>query len=58
MDCENAMCIYQKEGKCILDEITLNEMGVCEECIVVTIDKGFLEYKKALKLEEIHQNGL
>ncbi len=43
MECENEYCIYQKNGKCIADSITLDISGVCTTCILVDIPKDELE---------------
>ena len=53
MRCEFDYCIYNNESTCILDEIQVDSLGVCEECEVVTIPKETLgEYKKT-RLKEI-----
>ncbi len=46
MNCENEYCIYNKEYKCILDEITLDIQGKCIECIYVDIPSQQLEKLK------------
>ena len=33
MKCENYFCVYQDNGKCILDEINIDIMGQCDSCI-------------------------
>lgn len=35
IECENELCIYQKQRQCILSKIILNNRGCCESCIVV-----------------------
>ena len=37
MECRNEWCIYQQKWKCLLDEITVNEAGDCESCIMVSL---------------------
>lgn len=46
MDCENRYCIYQENGKCLLSSISLDIIGQCTECIMVTLDEAELENKK------------
>ncbi len=46
MKCENCFCIYQENGKCILDEINLDITGQCDSCIYVDIPKKDLEKYK------------
>ncbi len=43
MKCENQFCIYWEKHQCILDEIELDEAGVCITCILVSLDDGVLE---------------
>ena len=51
MRCENIFCIYFSNKKCILDEISLDIQGTCENCIYVDIDEEVLEKKRILILE-------
>mgnify|MGYP003290400733 CR=1 FL=1 len=50
MNCRNEFCIYQKDDKCILDEINLDIQGSCEECIYVEINNKVLQVAKDKKL--------
>lgn len=49
MNCENDFCIYQNKGKCILDKIDIDSLGMCAECIYPDIDEEILMQAK-LKL--------
>ncbi len=46
MHCENMYCIYQKDNACTLDEIALDSMGMCSDCILVNIDTDALATAK------------
>jgi hypothetical protein len=46
MKCENEFCIYQEKGNCILDDIKLDVIGQCTECIYVNIPNKQLEKLK------------
>ena len=46
MECLNNFCIYQKDDKCMLDEIELDINGSCTECIYPDIPTHILEYEK------------
>ena len=46
MNCENLFCIYKKKGKCILEEIHLDIIGQCKECIYIKIEEKKLEKMK------------
>ena len=46
MKCENYFCIYEDNGKCILDKIELDVMGQCTECIYVNLESDVLKEAK------------
>ena len=52
MKCENNFCVYQHEDKCILDEISVDSLGMCEECIYPDIDEKILNKAKMKLLKE------
>ncbi len=43
MDCFNDLCVYWKGNKCILSEISINEMGICDEYISINIPNAALK---------------
>ncbi len=46
MNCENQLCIYFKNKKCILEEIHINKLSMCSECIIVNLDDYTLEKER------------
>ena len=52
MKCENNYCIYQYEDKCILDEISIDSLGMCTECIYPDIDEKTLNEAKTKNLKD------
>jgi len=46
MKCDFDYCIYNRDFICILEEISINSLGMCEECIMIELDEGFLEAEK------------
>ena len=44
MQCENNYCIYWESGHCILDELSLDFQGRCQECVYVPIDDDILQH--------------
>ena len=46
MNCQNDFCIYQRDGVCCLEEISIDKMGVCENCIYPEFDKIYLNSEK------------
>lgn len=55
LNCENQFCIYEENGKCILDKVELDIMGQCTECIYVNLEDSVLKKakQKLLKKYEI-----
>jgi hypothetical protein len=55
LNCENYFCIYEENGKCILDKIELDILGQCTECIYVNLEQDVLNdaKQKLLKKYEI-----
>ena len=47
MLCDTSLCIYWNEGNCILNEISIDSLGMCDSCIYVDIDEA--ELSKLLK---------
>ncbi len=46
MMCENIFCIYWNDNNCILENISLDIQGKCNECIYVNIsDDKLLKYR-------------
>lgn len=53
MNCENEYCIYNLESKCLLEKISVNSLGMCDDCIMISLDEGFLAAEKQRQLSEI-----
>lgn len=57
MKCDFEYCIYQREGKCAVDEIRINSLGMCDSCIVVALDESLLDASKQRHLECIEHRS-
>jgi len=53
MKCEVEYCVYNRDFVCILDEPEINSLGMCSACIIISLDKIFLEKEKERQLREI-----
>ena len=53
MKCAFDYCIYNKGENCILKDIEINEVGMCDSCIIVFLEHDFIEKRKAEHLEDI-----
>lgn len=54
--CDNMFCIYWNNGRCILDKIIHNAIGVCTEVIHVNIDEDILIEKRLEILKSFNDN--
>ena len=52
MNCENKFCIYQNEGKCMLNKVDIDSLGMCADCIYPDIDEKVLNQAKLKLLRE------
>ena len=55
MNCEFDYYVYNKEFVCILDEIEINSLGMCDVCEIVTIPEKTLEKYKKVRLKGIEE---
>lgn len=53
--CENSFCIYQEENTCILNQISPDEYGICQDCIWVEIPREKKEEIKRKMREEFEE---
>ena len=56
MRCENDFCIYWNDNKCILEEITINNAGICDDCILVNIEEDILKQKREETLNKYNSD--
>ncbi len=52
MRCENKFCVYCDKNKCSLEQVCINNLGLCSSCIPVDIDTMFLDKLKKEALEK------
>jgi len=55
MKCEFEYCIYNENFECVADNPGIDSLGMCDACIVISLDKVFLEKEKQRQLLEIEQ---
>ena len=53
MKCENIFFVYESQGTCILEEIELDILGQCSQCIYATIDDETLKLAKEKTLRKM-----
>ena len=46
VSCGNYLCVYEQDGECWLDEISITEEGTCECCIYPSFDDETLQKAK------------
>jgi len=55
MDCGFEYCIYNRDNMCGLEEIEINELGMCDDCVIVSIPEEFLGLMKDSQLKEMDE---
>jgi len=55
MKCEFDDCIYNRGFACILDEIQIDSLGMCEACEIINVPKENVEKYKTKRLKEIER---
>lgn len=55
MKCENNLCIYFKNNRCVLYKIKINSLSMCEECIIIDFTEKELIEKRKEAIRKIHQ---
>ncbi|WP_317854944.1 hypothetical protein [Chakrabartyella piscis] len=53
MKCENELCVYCNQGHCILDSISINALGMCDDAIQITINHHIFMKEKEAQLQEL-----
>ena len=53
MKCEFTYCIYNHGKQCAFGIPLINSLGVCDNCIIISLDEDFLEKEKLRQLEEL-----
>ncbi len=54
MNCDNNFCVYWEKDKCTLDKISVDNFGLCADCIFVILKEKTLRHarRKILKSYE------
>ena len=55
MECRFTFCIYHWKNQCVLEKIRINEAGICDACIPVSLDTEMLEKEKERQLEKLEK---
>lgn len=58
MDCENTLCVYWAADSCILDEISIDPLGMCSAYIQLNIDEETLKAGREKFLERAKEERL
>lgn len=53
MKCAFEYCVYNRDFLCVLESIEINSLGMCEACVVISLDEDFLAVQKERQLREM-----
>ena len=56
MECRYEFCLYNQKNECTLQKISINEAGLCEDCIAVSLDTEMLAEQKNQQLKKLEQS--
>lgn len=51
--CDFEYCLHNEKYTCTLDNISIDALGMCGDCIMVNFDKELLESEKAKQLRKL-----
>lgn len=57
MNCEVNYCIYNRDWECLFDEIEIDPLGMCEDCVLVSIPFKDLERLKEEQFADMESRG-
>ena len=56
MNCEFEHCVYNRNSECVLNgRIEINAFGMCDSCILVSLDADFLSREKERQLQQMDE---
>ena len=55
--CENELCLYFRERRCILDRVAVNELGYCDAFLLVQVPGEMLDSCRKRQLLKLEQKG-
>ena len=53
MKCDFERCIYNRASGCTAGEIGITCMGMCDSCIVLSLDTEFIKREKDRQRQEV-----
>ena len=53
MNCEFDHCIYNESLLCLLEEIEIDSIGMCDSCIIFSLESEVLQNEKKRQLQEL-----
>lgn len=56
MKCDNYLCIYEENGVCTLDNIELDIMGQCRDCIYINVEEQQLLKLKMKTIKSVESD--
>ena len=56
MICDNDLCIYWEDTRCILDSISIDSQGHCAEYLQTNFPESFLAFHRAQTLASLEES--
>jgi len=55
MKCGFEYCVYNRGFTCIAEGVEINSSGMCDTCIMLSLNEGFFEKEKEKHLMELEK---
>ena len=55
ISCENILCAFYEDQICVLDSVSLDNLGICEQMHLLNFDEDYLAVKRKKLPEKIEQ---
>ena len=52
MQCEFEYCIFNKEYRCLFEEVEVDQYGRCKTCVLVSLEKDALNVAKRYQCDK------
>jgi len=53
MKCEQEYCLYNKDCLCTVEDMAINSLGMCDTCILISLDEALLKTEKERQLLQL-----
>lgn len=56
-ECVFSLCLYHSNSRCLLENMGINELGMCDACVIVSLDGDLIKNAKKKQLDALIQRN-